>query len=304
MTQPSFLSKLTALVKLTRPNNVGLIIVAVMAGAALGLPPLACPTAGLKQIFSPLLFSALALSLVAIGGYAVNDLLDRKSDKISHPKRPLVNGAFNHPAAVAITVTIVSWLGALALSWFVAGGEFWIIVGCLVLSFVYALWLKRAGIFGNLTVALMTSLALAYGATVIHALQAILPLIILAFLTNLARELYKDVEDAEGDRELNSRSLPLTIGEKPTRIIGSVIAFTVAPALLYFHLTGMLFWLDTLSLVAGLAIPLIIIAIIGIKKPEKVGKVQRWMKESMFSALLVLLLGRLIFRVILSGQWF
>ncbi|MCD4734315.1 UbiA family prenyltransferase, partial [bacterium] len=241
MPRPSYLSKLAALAKLTRPNNVGLIIVAVIAGAALGLPPLACPTAGLKQIFLPLLSSALALSLVAIGGYSINDLLDRESDKISHPKRPLVNGSFSHPAMVAIIVTIVSWLGALALGWFVAGGEFWIIVGCLVLSFVYALWLKRAGIFGNLTVALMTSLALAYGATVIHTLQTILPLIILAFLTNLARELYKDVEDAEGDQKLNSRSLPLTIGEKPTRIIGSGIAFTVVPVLLYFYLSGMLF---------------------------------------------------------------
>ena len=54
-----------------------------------------------------------------------------------------------------------------------------------------------------------------------------------AFLMTLAREMVKDIEDIEGDREMECRTLPIVWGEKWTKIIvtalvGILFSFTAS----------------------------------------------------------------------------
>jgi len=288
--------KAKAIWRLARPGNVLLIFAAVVVGAVLGVPPAACPLAGVGALLGTVLPAAAALGLVAAGGYAVNDRCDLAMDKVNRPQRPLPAGELS-PRTASLFGGFC-WLAALGLAWLGPREGFWIVPGCIVLSLVYALWLKPTGLPGNLAVALMTSLALAYGATALGALELVLPIAALAFLVNLSRELYKDVEDLPGDEAAGARTLAVRLGGRWTRLIGSATAFAVTPALLAFYFSGEIGWLDAAALGAGFALPLIVIGVYGLGRPAEAGRVQRWLKETMFAGLAVLLLGRALFRLL------
>jgi len=289
-------AKVKALWRLARPGNMLLIFAAVVAGAFLGLPPTACPLAGIGGLLGSVLPAAAALSLVAAGGYALNDRFDLAMDKVNRPDRPLPSGKLAPRSATLFAV--ITWAAAVGLALLGPRRGLWIIPACIVLSLVYAVWLKPTGLPGNLAVALMTSLALTYGATAVDAVSAVLPVAALAFLANLARELYKDVEDLPGDEAAGARSLAVRLGGRRARLIGSATAFAVTPALLAFYFSGGLDWLDAAALGAGFALPLIVIGVYGLGRPDEAGKVQRWLKETMFTGLAVLLLGRAVFRLL------
>ncbi|MCK4594095.1 geranylgeranylglycerol-phosphate geranylgeranyltransferase [bacterium] len=288
-----------AFIRLARPTNMALIFAAVVFGAVLALPPGSCPKAGVWGGLGSLLAAGVALSLVAAGGYALNDRLDLSIDRINRPERPLPAGHLSPRAAVVFTVC--AWAAAVGLTLLGPGPGYFIVPFCIILSAAYALKLKSTGLLGNLAVALMTSLALAYGSTAAGGLTRVLPMAALAFLVNLSREIYKDVEDLPGDSRAGARTLAVRLGSGPTRLVASSVAFAVTPALVLFYLSGNLFWVDALAIAAGIALPLLFIGIYGLRKPKEAGKVQRWLKSSMFCGLFALLLSRVLYRLIGSG---
>jgi 4-hydroxybenzoate polyprenyltransferase len=95
-----------------------------------------------RQVAALLAF--VALSLVASGGYVVNDLLDLEADR-AHPverSRPFASGALPVGWGIALAA-ILALLGA-AITWLATPPGFWPVVAVyLVLTFSYSLWLKR-----------------------------------------------------------------------------------------------------------------------------------------------------------------
>src|SRR4030042_6915925 len=237
------MTKFRAFVAPARPTNMLLVFAAVVFGAALALPPGSCPRSGWGAALGPLIAAAFALSLVAAGGDAPNDRMALAIDRINRPERPLPAGHLSPRAAVVFCVC--AWAAAVGLTFFGPPSGYFIVPFCILLSAVYAIRLKHTGLAGNLAVALMTSLALAYGATAAGGLGRVLPPAALAFLVNLSREIFKDVEDLPGGAEAGARTLAVRLGAGPTRLIGASVAFAVTPALALFHIFERLFWVDT-----------------------------------------------------------
>ncbi|HDR06851.1 MAG TPA: hypothetical protein ENN88_04375, partial [Candidatus Coatesbacteria bacterium] len=179
--------KLLSLFRLSRPTNMLLVFVAVVFGAVLALPPGAPPVFGSWRELGRILAAAAALSLVAAGGYALNDRMDLAIDRVNRPRRPLPAGELS--PRVAVIFTVFCWCVAGGLTLIGPPSGYFIVPFCILSSIAYALRLKHAGLAGNLAVALMTSLALAYGATALEGLSRVLPLASLAFLVNLSREI-------------------------------------------------------------------------------------------------------------------
>jgi geranylgeranylglycerol-phosphate geranylgeranyltransferase len=292
-------TRFRAFVGLARPTNMLLVFAAVVFGAALALPAGACPTTGWREALGPLLAAAVALSLVAAGGYALNDRMDLAIDRVNRPERPLPAGHISPRSAVVFSVC--AWAAALGLTFLGPPSGFFIVPFCILLSVIYAMRLKHTGLAGNLAVALMTSLALAYGSTAAGGLGRVLPLAALAFLVNLSREIFKDVEDLPGDAEAGARTLAVRLGEWPTRLIGAAVAFAVTPALALFYLFDRLFLVDALAVAFGMALPLVVIGGYGLSRSGDVGRVQRWLKASMFCGLATLLVGRTVYWLAESG---
>ena len=183
----------------TLVSFVGTIVGGVAArGAGVELP---------ASLWILLVLAASSTAFVTAGGNVVNDLLDRDSDRVNHPDRPLVTGAISPGVArwtatgllvaavvVAVPVILVRPLVGVFLA------------AALVALLSYEFRFKSAGFGGNLLVAFLTGLVFLYGGAAAGMPVAVLPFGFMAFFATLSREVIKDMEDLTGD--VNRRTLP------------------------------------------------------------------------------------------------
>ena len=90
--------------------------------------------------------------------------------------------------------------------------------------FLYSSGLKKHGLIGNITVAAVVGAALIYGGLATGELGGAWIGALAAFLLTLAREIAKDLEDMEGDRSGQIRSLPIVYGKTTAQISVMLIA--------------------------------------------------------------------------------
>ena len=169
------------------------------------------------------LTAAAAIALAAFANIT-NDLFDVDIDRVAHPERPLPSGALSR--ALGRRLAAVSGTLALVLSTAVHT-RLGVTSGLVLFGMVeYSRWIKRRGFPGNLMVAILASLPFLYGAWSIGRPLAATPLLLLAMPLHLAREVAKDIEDAEGDAPVR-RTLPLASGAGVARgvLIAALLAF-------------------------------------------------------------------------------
>lgn len=182
----------------------------------------------------PALASAAAF-LICAGGNVVNDIIDRDLDRIIHPERVLVTGVITVERArtVAIALNVVGIIPALFISLWLTG----LSLLTIALLLVYNTHLKRYPMIGNVVVALLAGATFLVGGLSVNTTLALAlpgPLIaaIYAFLFHLVRELIKDVQDLDGDRQAGFRTLPMIVGESVS-ILLALGMFAVLSVLTY-----------------------------------------------------------------------
>lgn len=212
---------------------------------------------GMGLHMSGINFSLLVVStvLIAAAGYIINDYFDTKTDRINKPDKVVIGKIIQRRAAIIlhISLSLVGLIIAIYLAYY-AGN---IKLALLQLFSIVALWfysthLKKQLLAGNILIALLAALVpittgmfeFAWGAiTNLQILNNSAPemgsyvlkkgaFIVIgyaafAFLSNLFREIIKDIEDLEGDVADGCRTLPIVIGEEPSKFIAmSLIIFT------------------------------------------------------------------------------
>ena len=163
----------------------------------------------------------LSAMLIASGGMAINDYFDRFIDvKIKH-WRPIPSGRIKSWHALLVSLALFG--AGIYSSGLINTMCYWIAIIATVLLIVYSAYLARIPLLGNLTIALNTGLTFVYGEAAatgaVFSLNVTI-LFILAFMSTLAREIYKDIEDIAGDKG-SRRTLPMVIGKLPSAIIAS-----------------------------------------------------------------------------------
>lgn len=224
-------SRLRAYVQLTRPGNA----VMAAAGGATGLV-----LAGGSGNADLVLAATLPPFFLSGFGNVVNDLRDLELDRSAHPERPLPSGQVRRLEvwflAALLLVTGLAWTEAGGWPAFAFAGLNALLLG------VYETRLKSTGLPGNALVALLVGSTFLYGGVVATGRVPEVPMLLLlaamATLTNLARELLKDVEDLDGDRG-HRNTFPMRFGPGRTRllalllvnlaIVASVLAFVRNP---------------------------------------------------------------------------
>ncbi|GAB4318690.1 MAG: geranylgeranylglycerol-phosphate geranylgeranyltransferase [Candidatus Zixiibacteriota bacterium] len=187
--------------------------------------------AGGRLDFTGLGMVPLAPILITAAGNVQNDLIDRITDSINHPYRPLVSGAISLPTARTVMNVgyIVGLIAAAAVSALALT-----IAGLVVLGLtLYNLRLSRHPLIGNLTVALLGALPILYGGVSIEGFAATdwilaATVALVAFWLHFARELLKDAADSEGDARAGRRTLPLLFSERLTIRLGAIIMLLAA----------------------------------------------------------------------------
>ncbi len=250
--------------------------------------------------------------LVTAGGYVINDIFDVETDFVNKPEKIIVGKYLNDNQAFSFYygLTVSAVLGSFLLMF--TSGQMKISmlpIFIIAVLYVYASTFKRMPFIGNLIVSACAALPILLlsafelrinefdPAAVILFTQGIgLAALVygtFAFLTNLIRELAKDIEDLEGDDYSGARTLPIVIGTGKAKVIILFIQLlTLIPilAITYYVLTANIavaFYGISVSLIFPLLIQIFLT--VAAKTPKQFGKVSLIGKIHMFLGVCTLL---------------
>ncbi len=200
--------------QILRPVN------ALVAGIAVLLGVLVAGVA-----VTPILFLlVVAVFCITGAGNAINDYYDREIDAVNRPERPIPSGAVSVRGAAVYSAVL--FVFGIACAGFVHPFCFGIACFNSFLLVVYAAWLKRVPLAGNVVVSYLAGSIFLFGGAVagLEGLLVNLPLAGIVFLPMTAREILKDAEDIEGDWEGGARTLPMVTGVTNSCRIAAVLA--------------------------------------------------------------------------------
>ena len=189
---------------LTRPGNMMLTAIAVIAGAFIAAGP------EIVYYSEEIAICCISAMMLVGGGNALNDYNDRESDKENHPNRPIPSGQID--AETVLTYSQVLLGGGLVILIFALDNKMPFVIALLgMLTLIaYENGMKAAGIAGNIAVGFMSGAVFLYAGMAVNNPGPTLWMFGLAFLATISREIVKDIQDLEGDRD--RRTLPSRIG--------------------------------------------------------------------------------------------
>ncbi|MFC7215124.1 geranylgeranylglycerol-phosphate geranylgeranyltransferase [Saliphagus sp. GCM10025334] len=266
------------LLELTRPMNVVAASVLTFIGGFVA--------GGVGE--APLhLGAAVGATAFAVGaGNAINDYFDREIDRINQPQRPIPRDAVSPRGALAFSLAM--FLAAVAFAITLPPIAIAIAVINLLALITYTEYFKGLPGIGNALVAYLVGSTFLFGAAAVGDIRAAVVLFLLAGVSTLTREIIKDVEDVDGDREEGLNTLPIAIGERPALHVATVLLVVAVMASPVPYLNGY-FGLAYLLVVVPADLVMLYAAVESYRNPTAG---QSHLKYGMFLAALAFIVGR------------
>ena len=224
------------LLELTRPVNAIAASVLTFIGAFVA--------GGVADQPLAVVVAVVTTGLAVGAGNAINDYFDRDIDRINQPERAIPRGAVSPRGALAFS--IVCFVVAVGLALTLTRLAIAIAAINLVALVVYTELFKGLPGLGNALVAYLVGSTFLFGAAAVGSVGEAIVLFVLAGVATLTREIIKDVEDIEGDREEGLQTLPIAIGERRALVVatallvGAVVASPLPFVLGYFGVAYLL----------------------------------------------------------------
>lgn len=232
--------------RLIRPLNLA-IIAFTMIASFIHLKGLSDYSRYTYNLFNLVLLIGSTV-IIAAAGNIINDYFDVKADRINKPEKLIITKHIKRRWAIVSHWSFngIGFISGIYLSIYYQSIIFvFIHLISINLLWFYSMYFKRKVFFGNLIIAVLTGmipvLTLLYVCFSI-SLQSdlnVVPLLIsedlnliyivalLAALSNLSREIIKDMQDISGDRMIYVKSLPMAIGVFNSKVISTVIMIFV-----------------------------------------------------------------------------
>lgn len=237
---------------------------------------------------------------IAGAGNVINDILDVEIDLINKKNQVIIGRFISIQAAwkLYFFLNILALVLAIALT---SIDLFCFFSGAIVLLYFYSSLWKRQALIGNLIVAFLCAWVViefwwfSYDCLTIYWQGILLAYTIFAFLSTLLRELVKDLEDLEGDKQEGCQTLAIQKGTsfvKKVLFILLVFLFLVliAEACFFYAYAA---YLAFAYLIIALIFPLFYLMKIvsAAKVASDFGRISRFIKLYMLLGLLLLLLA-------------
>ncbi|MEO8398190.1 MAG: geranylgeranylglycerol-phosphate geranylgeranyltransferase [Ignavibacteriaceae bacterium] len=195
--------------QLVRPLNILITFFVIIVAAIISI------NGNYSEI--KILLAGLAGALTAAAGNIINDYFDIEVDKINRPSRPLASNKISKKNALIFYVILI--IISILISTQIIFLSFIIVFVTHILLFLYSYKFKNIVFIGNFIIAFLTGLAFIFGGAAVNNISNALIPAAFAFLINLIREIIKDVQDMEGDKQFKIITLPSKIGIKKTKFI-------------------------------------------------------------------------------------
>ena len=253
----------------------------------------------------------IATILITASGYIINDIYDIETDKINKPDKRIIQVHLSESNAWKIYFSMIITGALISLYLAVQRNDllYWFIYPIAVfLLYGYSRWFKGIPYVGNILVSLFCAavpcIFYLSEASILIELKIkdlssfltlhglLLSYVIFAFLTNLYREIVKDLQDEAGDKLANINTAAVYFGKKTTKfvalfialIISMVITFTFSQAI--FSNIPYLFAVQCLLIQIPLSVS--IIKLIQAKDDKAFRNVGLWIKLIMINGLILI----------------
>ncbi len=267
---------------LSRPVNVIIAFITIFIAAGITGPLVP---------FVNVLLAAICVMFITIGANVINDYYDIEIDKINKPNRPLPSGKLSTKQALIYTIIVFVISGIIAS--FLSLEMFFVAsISCLLL-FLYSYKFKRTILWGNFIVSLISGMAFIFGGMAVGRAEAALFPAVFAFLFHFGREILKDIQDIEGDKNQGIVTFPIKYGTRNSIILVLIIFIililvTIIPYIL--HVYGFYY---LLIVVTGVHTVLVYVLISSWNKPkaDNFGRLSTILKIDMLIGLLAIYAG-------------
>lgn len=242
-----------AYLKILRPVNLLLIVLAQFLLKYTLLEP-----SGVSLSLSSASFAlfVLAMILVAAGGNVINDIYDVNIDKINKPSKVYVGSRISEKKA--FNYYMVLTIMGVGIGFYVSNSVDKpalnvLFIGTAALLYAYASSLKSLVLVGNVIISALVALSLLLllifdiypslnETDRIEQLQlsgVIWYYAVAAFYINLIREIVKDIQDVNGDKNGGRNSIPIMLGiDRSTKLVFvlGLFAFFMVVLFSYYEL--------------------------------------------------------------------
>ena len=193
----------------------------------------------------------LASVFITASGYIINDIYDVKTDKINKEDSRIIGKSIT--SRNAITWYILFNLLGLGLGIYIAyivKQPYYslIFIYCIFSLWTYSKRMKTSFLFGNLQVSLLTALSIfnvalfdiiPNGINKNNGEMMIFKIILFyaafAFIITFIREIIKDLEDMEGDKKIQAKTLAITYGIEKTKWVSLILTIFTFLGTAYFQ---------------------------------------------------------------------
>lgn len=231
----------------------------------------------------------LSTVLIAAAGYIINDYFDVKTDLINHPDTVVVDRVIKR--RWAIILHLVFTFTGLLLGTYTALKTGYLRLAIFPFTAAILLWFysthfKKQLLTGNITVSLLTA-SLAFVPfvfemgvlnkmhpdlitnnmlSILSVFKILFIFSLFVFITSLAREIIKDMEDYKGDEATGGRTMPIVWGIRTSKF--NVFFLLIITALLMLFVVyntikaqRVIFSLNNLYILFTLIVPLVMLAL-------------------------------------------
>ena len=254
---------------------------------------------------------AVATVLVTASGYIINDIYDIETDRVNKPDKRIIQVHLSVSNAWKIYFSMILTGGLISLYLAVQRNDFfhWFIYPVAVFFlYGYSRWFKGIPYVGNILVSLFCAavpgIFFLSEASILKELKIkdlssflslhglLLSYVIFAFLTNLYREIVKDLQDEAGDKLANINTAAVYFGKKTTKFVALFIALVISMVITFtfsqtiFSNIPYLFTIQCLLIQLPLSVS--IIKLIQAKDDKAFRNVGLWIKLIMINGLILI----------------
>ncbi|MCD6215666.1 MAG: UbiA family prenyltransferase [Candidatus Aenigmarchaeota archaeon] len=222
-------------IQILRPSNGIMAAIAVLIGFLL--------SSGQFTFSYHLIYGIVAVFILSSAGLVINDYYDVEMDKINAPQRPIPSGKISKRSALIYSIILfvigISFAGLINTQCFILA-----IVNSL-LEIIYSWKAKKMFFIGNVVDSWFVLSSFLFGSMIVTGIMStglvVIVVCLLAFLSNMGREIFGDIEDIVGDKAVGANTLPVKLGVNKAKLIAYL--FIIASVILSFlpfefHLLG------------------------------------------------------------------
>jgi len=279
-----FFTKVFSCLQISRPINSLITFLVIIVASVISID-------GSYSVLK-IILAGLSGALTASAGNVINDYFDISIDRINRPERILPKGKLTLREALVFYffLTII----ALLLSAFIGIIALLEVFFAASLLFFYSYKMKKIPFIGNFVIAFLTGFAFIYGGIAVNNVKAAIIPAMFALLINFIREIIKDMEDIEGDRQQGINTYPAVYGFKKTKTI--IVFITIVLIILtMFPFVSKLYAIEYFLIVMVFVNPLLVYILKSLFADDSVknlNKLSNLLKFNMVIGLIAIFFGR------------